>query len=198
MTYQLSETALYLLIATYLIGAIPFGLVFAKILTGKDPRQHGSGNIGATNAMRTGGKKVGILTLIADVFKGVIPVAIALQLDFSSFETALIALAAFIGHIFPVYLKFKGGKGVATMFGVVLPWMPWVALISFAIWFVSFKLTRYVSLSSILAGLALPVLAFGFNADMPAILTCVVLGLLMTIRHHENIKRLQQGTESKS
>ncbi|MDX8387229.1 MAG: glycerol-3-phosphate 1-O-acyltransferase PlsY [Ghiorsea sp.] len=192
-----SFNASILLGLTYLLGAIPFGLVFARWLTGKDPREHGSGNIGATNALRTGGKKVGILTLIADVLKGVLPVSLALYLAFNEFEIAAIALAAFLGHIFPVYLKFKGGKGVATMFGVLIPWMPWVAVGSFALWLICYKLTRYVSLASILAGLVLPVLAWLQCQSGEAIFVCVVLGCLMTIRHHTNIKRLYAGTESR-
>ncbi len=198
MDIQLSYQAIGIISITYFLGAIPFGLLFARMLTGKDPREHGSGNIGATNAMRTGGKKVGIFTLIADVLKGVLPVLLAQYLGFSQFETALIALAAFLGHIFPIYLKFKGGKGVATMFGVVLPWMPLVTVISFVIWFISFKLSRYVSLASILAGLSLPVLAWINGEAVEAIACCIVLGTLMTVRHHENIRRLIAGNESKS
>jgi len=198
MELAVSAQAIGVLSLTYFLGAIPFGLVFARWITGKDPREHGSGNIGATNAMRTGGKKVGILTLIADVLKGVLPVSLALFLGFNELEVALIALAAFLGHVYPIYLNFKGGKGVATMFGVLIPWLPIVTVISFVIWFISFKMKRYVSLSSILAGLALPILAWLNHASLEAILTCVVLGGLMTIRHQENIKRLIAGTESKS
>ncbi len=193
----MSESVIILTTATYFVGAIPFGLLFARWLTGKDPREHGSGNTGATNALRTGGKKVGILTLIADVFKGVIPVVIAMQLGFSESQVMAVALAAFLGHIFPVYLKFKGGKGVATMFGVLLPWEPLTAVISFAVWLIAFKLTRYVSLASILASFALPLLAWFTDASNAAILTCLVVGGLVTIRHHENVSRLLAGTESK-
>ena len=193
----MSESLIILATATYFVGAIPFGLLFARWLTGKDPREHGSGNTGATNALRTGGKKVGILTLIADVFKGVIPVSIAMALDFNESQILIVALAAFLGHIFPIYLKFKGGKGVATMFGVLLPWEPLTAVISFAVWLIAFKLTRYVSLASILAGFALPLAAWGLGASDAAIICCLVVGGLMTIRHHENVTRLMNGTESK-
>jgi glycerol-3-phosphate acyltransferase PlsY len=198
MDFSFSVTTYGLLVLTYFVGAIPFGLVFARWLTGKDPREHGSGNIGATNALRTGGKTVGILTLLADILKGVLPVSAALYLDFTNLEIAAVALTAFLGHVFPVYLKFKGGKGVATMFGVLIPWMPWVAVISFAVWLVSFKLTRYVSLASILAGIVLPMLAWLLDKSIEAIFTCVVLGGLMTIRHQSNIKRLVEGSEPKS
>ena len=185
-------------IAAYLIGAIPFGLLFARWLTGRDPRSHGSGNIGATNAMRTGGKKVGALTLLADVLKGTIPVAIAMMLDSEPMLIAAVALAAFIGHIFPVYLRFKGGKGVATMFGVVIPWMPWVAVGAFAVWLVVFRSTRYVSLASIIAGIVLPLFAWLSGASVEAILLSLALGCLMTARHHTNIGRLWLGVEPKT
>ncbi|MDQ7003874.1 MAG: glycerol-3-phosphate 1-O-acyltransferase PlsY [Ghiorsea sp.] len=197
MSATLLEPVIILATATYFVGAIPFGLLFARWLTGKDPREHGSGNTGATNALRTGGKKVGILTLIADVFKGVIPVSMAMALDFNESQILIVALAAFLGHIFPVYLKFKGGKGVATMFGVLLPWEPLTAVISFAVWLIVFKLTRYVSLASILAGFALPLAAWGLGASDAAVVGCLIVGGIMTIRHHENVSRLIAGTEFK-
>jgi len=187
-----------LLILTYFVGAIPFGLLFARWLTGKDPRDHGSGNTGATNALRTSGKKVGIFTLLADVLKGVIPVAMALMLDFSQSQIMLIAIAAFVGHIFPIYLKFKGGKGVATMFGVFLPWIPITAIIAFAAWFIMFKATRYVSVASIAAGFVLPLAAWATHASDAALMTCLFVGGLVTIRHHSNVSRLIQGEEPKS
>lgn len=185
-------------LAAYLIGAIPFGLLFARLLTGKDPRQHGSGNIGATNAMRTGGKKVGVLTLLADILKGTAPVAIVMALDAEEFLIGAVALAAFLGHIFPVYLGFKGGKGVATMFGVVIPWLPWVAVGAFGVWFICFKLTRYVSLASIVAGVSLPLFSLLVQASWAAFGVCTILGALMILRHQSNIKRLIAGDEPKA
>jgi len=194
----LSALILIAAIIAYLIGAIPFGLLFARWLTGKDPRSHGSGNIGATNAMRTGGKKVGALTLLADILKGTIPVAVAIMVDSEQLLIATVALAAFIGHIFPVYLRFKGGKGVATMFGVVIPWMPWVAIGAFLVWLVVFRSTRYVSLASIIAGITLPLFAWLLGASVEATLLCLVLGGLMTARHYTNIGRLWAGIEPKT
>lgn len=184
--------------AAYLIGAIPFGLLFARLLTGKDPRQHGSGNIGATNAMRTGGKKVGVLTLLADILKGTAPVAIVMALDGEEFLIGAVALAAFLGHVFPVYLGFKGGKGVATMFGVVIPWLPWVATGAFVVWFICFKLTRYVSLASVVAGVSLPLFSLLVQASWAAFGVCTILGALMILRHQSNIKRLIAGDEPKA
>lgn len=184
-------------VSAYLVGAVPFGLLFARLLTGKDPRQHGSKNIGATNALRTGGKLVGILTLIADIVKGAVPVAIVMMLEKGESLLALVALAAFFGHIFPVYLGFKGGKGVATMFGVLIPWAPWVAVASFAVWLLVFRLSRYVSLASISAGATLPVAAWALSGSLWLVAVGAILGCVMIVRHHGNIRRLLAGDELK-
>jgi len=197
----LSIEALLLLAAAYLLGAIPFGLLLTRWLTGKDPREFGSGNIGATNASRTGGKKVGLLTLLADIIKGTIPVAIAVQLDSSGagneWLIAGTAIAAFLGHIYPVYLGFKGGKGVATMFGVLIPWEPVTGLIAFAVWLAALGLTRYVAVASILAGLTLPLAAWLLDASLPAILACMLFCALMSLRHRSNVERLLAGNENR-
>jgi len=197
----LSAAQLLLVAAAYLLGAIPFGLLFTRWLTGKDPRQFGSGNIGATNASRTGGKKVGLLTLAADIIKGVIPVAIAVQFVNSGsgneWLIAATAVAAFLGHVYPVYLGFKGGKGVATMFGVLIPWQPIAGLIAFAAWLIAIWLSRYVALASILAGLTLPIAAWLLGASAAAIYACVFFCILMTLRHQSNIQRLLAGTENR-
>lgn len=185
-------------VAAYLLGAVPFGLLFARLLTGKDPREHGSGNIGATNVMRTGGKRVGAITLLADILKGTIPVAIAIALDADELLIGAVALAAFFGHIFPVYLGFKGGKGVATMFGVIIPWMPWVAVGAFIVWVIVFKLSRYVSLASIFAGVSLPLFTLLLHASWVSFGVCMVLGGIMILRHQSNIQRLIAGEESKT
>jgi len=184
------------ILAAYLLGAIPFGLVLSKLMTGQDPRQHGSGNIGATNAMRTGGKLVGALTLCADISKGAAPVALAIIFQFSETGIAAIAVATFIGHIFPVYLKFQGGKGVATMLGVMLPWQPLAAVFGLLIWIAALLISRYVSLASILAALALPLLIVASNDSLPALLAGMVFAGLVTIKHSSNIKRLVNGEES--
>ena len=204
MSFSISgELAACVMLATYLLGSIPFGLLFAKWFTGKDPRQHGSGNIGATNAMRTGGKKVGILTLLADILKGALPVAAVAYGLHDDTLSHWVALSAFLGHIFPIYLKFNGGKGVATMFGVLIPLVPWVAVLAFAVWLIIFKTTRYVSLASMIAGFLLPFLAWGLaslqhqTAELSLLMMCSILGLLMIARHQENIVRLCNGTESK-
>jgi len=187
---------LLLVAVAYLLGAIPFGLLITRWLTGKDPRDFGSGNIGATNASRTGGRKVGLLTLSADIIKGAIPVAIAVQID-NEWLTAATAAAAFLGHIFPVYLGFRGGKGVATMFGVLLPWQPLLALIAFAVWLAAIGLWRYVALASILAGLSLPFFAWLLDVSAPAVYASILFFILMAVRHQGNVQRLLAGTESR-
>ena len=202
--FQAPYIAITVILAAYLLGAIPFGLLFARWLTGKDPREHGSGNIGATNALRTSGKKVGILTLLADIGKGSLAVALTDYLQDDITLVAAVALAVFIGHVFPVYLKFKGGKGVATMFGVLIPWLPWVASATFITWFLLFKLTRYVSLASVVAAIMLPLFAWSFgllswSTDEPSSLfSCIILGLLVTARHIGNMRRLLAGDEPKT
>jgi len=184
-------------IAAYLLGAVPFGLLLSKAITKRDPRQHGSGNIGATNAMRTGGKLVGILTLFADIAKSLLPVSIAVYMKLPEIWIAAIAAATFIGHIFPLYLKFKGGKGVATMLGAMLPWQPLATLAGVVIWLILIVLTRYVSLASIAGALALPLLVWVADGSVPALLVSMLFASLVTAKHSSNIRRLLDGSESK-
>jgi len=187
---------IFLVLTAYLFGAIPFGLLFTRRLTGKDPRQYGSGNIGATNALRTGGKAIGLLTLLADIGKGALPVSLAVHTADERI-IAMTAAAAFLGHVFPIYLRFRGGKGVATMFGVLLPWQPWIAVIAFSVWLLALGIWRYVAMASIVAGLTLPVSAWLLHASTPCMGAAVLFCLLMLIRHHDNIRRMVSGTESK-
>lgn len=202
--FQAPYIAIAAMLAAYFLGAIPFGLLFARWLTGKDPREHGSGNIGATNALRTSGKKVGILTLLADIGKGSLAVALADYLQDDVTLVAAVALAVFIGHVFPIYLKFKGGKGVATMFGVLIPWLPWVAVATFIVWFLLFKITRYVSLASVIAAITLPFFTWFFGTllwsanDPSSLVACIILGLLVAARHSANMRRILAGKEPKT
>jgi len=182
-------------VAAYLLGSVPFGLLLTKLLSHRDPREHGSGNIGATNAMRTGGKLAGVLTLLADIAKGVIPVLLALLTGLPEAWVAAIAMATFLGHIFPLYLGFKGGKGVATMLGVMLPWQPVAAGIGILVWVIALKISHYVSLASILAALLLPLLILSTGGSVPALLVGIVFAALVTWKHAANIKRLMGGTE---
>ncbi|MDQ6959657.1 MAG: glycerol-3-phosphate 1-O-acyltransferase PlsY [Mariprofundaceae bacterium] len=194
--FALSLEDILLIAVAYLLGATPFGLIFTRWLTGKDPREHGSGNIGATNVSRTGGKGIGLLTLAADIGKGALPVAWAVHAA-SETVIALAATAAFLGHIFPIYIGFKGGKGVATMFGVLLPWQPWIAAIAFCVWLLALRAWRYVALASILAGFSLPASAWLFHASTACISTSSLFCLLMLIRHHSNIRRMMAGEEDR-
>jgi len=182
-------------LAAYLLGAVPFGLLLTKLLSKRDPRDYGSGNIGATNAMRTGGKLVGALTMLADIGKGTLPVLLALFAGLSEAWVAIIAVATFLGHLFPVYLGFKGGKGVATMLGIMLPWQPLAAIAGLLLWIILLKATHYVSLASILAALLLPLLIAWTGGSVPALLVGMIIASLVTLKHASNIKRLMNGTE---
>lgn len=188
-------TLLGAVFAAYLIGAVPFGLVLSRLLSDRDPREHGSGNIGATNAMRTGGKTVGILTLVADIAKSLMPVGLAVWAELPEIWIAAIALASFVGHLYPVYLGFKGGKGVATMLGAMLPWQPMAAGIGFFLWLALILISRYVSLSSIIAALLLPLLVWWMGGSIPALIVSMVFASLVTLKHASNIRRLMDGTE---
>ncbi len=181
--------------AAYLIGSVPSGLVLSKLFGKQDPRDHGSGNIGATNVSRTGGRLLGALTMLSDILKGLVPVALAIIAGLSEEWIAAIALAVFLGHLFPLYLKFKGGKGVATMLGVMLPWQPIAALAGFGVWALLLRLSHYVSLSSIVAGLALPLLIWWTGGSMPCLLVSIAFASLVTVKHAANIRRLVDGTE---
>jgi len=190
-------TAGYLL-ASYLIGGIPFGLFIGRAVGGIDVRTVGSGNIGATNVLRAAGKSAAILTLIADCVKGLLPVLIAARLFPGDVIVALSGAAAILGHNFPVFLGFKGGKGVATSFGVVLAVMPWTGLVCLLAWIAAAALWRYSSLSALVAFALYPVITFAMRLDSQAfsLLSLFVFGMIY-VRHRENIKRLLAGTEPK-
>lgn len=180
-------------ILSYLLGSIPFGLIVGKIAKIGDIRTKGSGNIGATNVVRIGGKKLGALVFLLDAFKGAIPVIIAKE--FLTWEIALISAGfAVIGHIFPVWLKFKGGKGVATTLAVytALLWQMGVALM--IVWIITFITTKYSSLSSIFAMIIAPLVAFYFDKDGLEFLA-LIISIIVIARHYSNIKRLFSGEE---
>jgi len=186
------------IIASYLVGAIPFGLFFGKFFGGVDVRTVGSGNIGATNVLRGAGKKAALMTLLADALKGLVPVLLTAWIGNDDTITALSGIAAIIGHNFPVYLRFKGGKGVATSFGVVLAVAPWTGLVCLLTWAAAAAVWRYSSLSALIAFALYPLITFAFHGDSRplSLLSLVVFGL-MYFRHRDNIKRLLVGTEPK-
>ncbi len=184
---------------SYLIGAVPFGLIFTKYFSNVDVRTIGSGNIGATNVLRASGKKAAIFTLLADCLKGFLPVLIVQSLFSDDLATALTGAATVLGHIFPVYLKFKGGKGVATSFGVVLAVAPLIGLACIIVWLLAAFLWRYSSLSALIAFACYPIITFStsFVSRKPlAALSLFIFGM-MYYRHRENIKRLIAGMEPK-
>lgn len=190
---------------SYLFGAVPFGFLVARS-RGVDIRSVGSGNIGATNVFRSIGKSWGVLTLILDALKGYIPAAIFPLImarltgcDVNHAAPVIFACLAVAGHNWPVYLRFKGGKGIATTAGALLGIAPAALGIGFCVWLGAFLITRYVSVASILAAIAVPVAAWCFYGSdsylIPVVLTC--LGAAAVFRHHANIKRLINGTENR-
>ena len=184
-------------IAAYLIGSIPSGLILGKLFWHKDLREHGSHNIGATNAWRTLGKGAGIAVFIADSLKGQAGVALGLVLAGTPLAAVIGGLFAIIGHSFSIFLRFHGGKGVATSLGVLTMLMGNVTLIVFTVWFAIVYTTRYVSLGSVVAGFLTPILAALFGYPMEYILFTVIAAILVIVRHRENIVRLMNGTENK-
>ena len=178
----------------YLLGSIPFGLIFTKMAGMGDVRAIGSGNIGATNVLRTGNKKVAAATLLGDMLKGTVAVVVAWQ--FGPDQAVLAGLGAFLGHCFPVWLKFKGGKGVATYIGILLGFSFKAVLVFAAVWLATAAITRYSSLSALLATLVTPVALYMFGhvqwAELFALLTLITFW-----RHRENIGRLLKGEEGK-
>lgn len=184
------------LLGAYLLGAVPVGIILAA-MKGADPRKVGSGNIGATNVMRAAGKKMGILTLIGDILKGFIPTIIALLMRQPQYIVALMGFAAFMGHIFPVYLKFRGGKGVATAVGVYLAISPLAVLINVAIFALVLARWRYVSLGSIVGGCLMPLTLLALGMTKEFVCLALVIGISVLLKHKDNISRLMQGKENK-
>lgn len=183
------------IIIAYLIGSIPFGLILTKLFTDIDIRKIGSGNIGSTNVLRTGKTWLAVLTLALDILKGFVAVKI-FQNNSEPAQLYFIAGAAVLGHIYPCWLKFRGGKGVATYLGVVLAINWYVAAIAVAVWLMVAFITRYSSLAAIVAIIVVPPLAFFLESYNFAFL-CFILGVIIISKHQENIERLRQGTESK-
>ena len=207
---------LYLIVGAvaYLLGSIPFGYLLVRIFRGEDIRQTGSGNIGATNVARSGAKGLGIATLILDALKGALAVGLAAILAGSKYNLcgdfvvsgcvpalrlmAWAALLAVLGHVFPVWLKFKGGKGVATALGVFCVLFPKAILVALAVFIVVVVLTRYVSLGSILGAITFPAAAYFLQStDALSLLLASTVSFIVIVKHHQNIRRLMSGTESR-
>ena len=184
-------------VIAYLVGSIPSGLILGKLFWHTDLRNYGSHNIGATNAWRTLGKVPGIIVFLADSLKGQAGVLLGLSLVGTPLAAVIGGLLAIIGHSFSIFLRFRGGKGVATSLGVLTMLMGNVTLIVFVLWFTIVYMTRYVSLGSVVAGVLTPILAALFAYPMEYIVFTVIAALLVIVRHRENIKRLMNGTENK-
>ncbi len=183
-------------VAAYLLGSISFGILMSKVFGLPDPRTVGSGNPGATNVLRSGKKLAAFLTLFGDAFKGYLAVWLAICYGLSDMVICLVALAVFIGHLYPVYYRFKGGKGVATALGVLLAISPWLGLSVLLTWVLAFAIWRYSSLAAILAAAVSPLFAWNLlGGEMAYFVTVVVLALLLIWRHRSNIHKLLEGTE---
>ncbi len=193
----------------YMAGSIPFGLILTKLFTKQDIRKIGSGNIGATNVLRTGNKKLATLTLLLDASKGAMVIVIAVggiptlksenmffSVGFFISYAMLLGLGAVIGHCFPIWLKFKGGKGVATALGVLLTAVPYAGLVAIITWIITAKITKISSLSALIAIGISPIITFFIYGFVPTII-CALITLLVWIRHKDNIKRLLKGSEPK-
>jgi glycerol-3-phosphate acyltransferase PlsY len=189
-------------LASYLLGSVSTGLVLARLFSATDIRSGGSGNIGATNVMRLLGRKFGVLTLLGDGLKGFLPVYIGAQLFTGAggsdyLALSIFGLAAFLGHLYPVYLKFKGGKGVATAFGVFAYFAPGALAPVLVLFVIIVAVSSYVSLGSLSAAALLPLLLIACAYPLPVIGMGLCMGMLIFIKHKDNIQRLLQGTENK-
>jgi glycerol-3-phosphate acyltransferase PlsY len=185
-----------IVVFAYLLGSVPTGYILGS-RAGIDVRKAGSGNVGATNVARVVGKRQGILTLLADATKGFIPVFVASQLNLNSSAIALAGAAAFLGHLYPVFLKFRGGKGVATALGVFLGLSPWATLVLIAVFGATVLTSRIVSVGSMIAAAAAPITLWVFSYPFVFVATSAFLALMIIWRHRANIKRLLDCTEPK-
>ncbi len=184
-----------IIFVSYLLGSIPFGFLLTKIFLKKDIRKIGSGNIGATNALRTGNKFVGYATLIFDILKAVIPV-VFVKIYFTEY-LYIASLCVFLGHVFPVWLKFKGGKGVATYVGILCCINIYLGLTFGIVWLITFLIFKYSSLSSLLGSLSIPIINFIILKE-EVIFFFIIMFVLIFYTHRENIKRLLNSSESKT
>lgn len=184
-------------VAAYLIGSISSAIITCRIMGLEDPRKTGSHNPGATNVLRHGGKKAAIITLLGDMLKGLIPVLLAIQFQLEALGIALVGLSALLGHVFPVYYGFKGGKGVATYYGVILGINWHVGLIALAIWLTVATLLKISSLSALVSIFATPFILCYFTDSVELTAATAVMSLIVFWRHKTNIQSLLNGTEGK-
>lgn len=182
--------------AAYLLGSISFGILISRLFGLPDPRTVGSGNPGATNVLRSGKKMAAALTLLGDAFKGWFPVWLALQSGMLMWVVSAVGFAVFLGHLYPIYYRFKGGKGVATALGILLALSGWLGLAVMISWIVVFAIWRYSSLAAIVAAVLAPVFAYFLLPYKDYLLLTVAIALFLIWRHRSNIQKLLAGTES--
>jgi acyl-phosphate glycerol 3-phosphate acyltransferase len=188
-------TAYLMIFGTYLLGSVSSAIIFCRLAGLPDPRENGSKNPGATNVLRIGGRLSALGVLLFDVLKGMLPVAIAFRLGLEPSEIGFIALAACLGHVFPIFFHFRGGKGVATALGALIPFGMEISELALATWLITFLISRYSSLSAVITALILPTFVWWYKPEFtfPVALVCC----LLIYRHHDNIQRLWRGQEDK-
>jgi acyl phosphate:glycerol-3-phosphate acyltransferase len=190
-----------IVVLAYLLGSLSFAVIVSRAMRLDDPRSYGSGNPGATNVLRSGNKTAAILTLLLDALKGVVAVlaarALAPRLGLVDTTIALAGVAAFLGHLYPVFFRFQGGKGVATAAGVLLALNPWLGLASLGTWLVVAFSTRYSSLAALITAVLAPVYAWMLAGDLGVVALVAVMSVLLVWRHRSNIAKLRNGTESR-
>jgi glycerol-3-phosphate acyltransferase PlsY len=199
-TSQNALSVLGILLTAYLIGSVSFAVIFSRLFGLQDPRTYGSGNPGATNVLRSGNKAAAALTLIGDAAKGWFAVWLAVRLEFTPLAVAGVAIAVFIGHLYPIFLKFKGGKGVATAFGVMIAVQPLLALAAMATWIIIAVFFRFSSLAALTCAVFAPLYYFFggmlmWQAHLPIGIALIVIAIFLLVRHKANIQRLIQGSE---
>jgi glycerol-3-phosphate acyltransferase PlsY len=192
----MSLNVFLLIVAAYLIGSVPFALILARRLGTRDLRRIGSGNIGAANVLRTSGVRAGVMVMLLDIAKGAGSVMLVQRFDGGA-VTAAAGLAAIVGHVFPVWLRFRGGKGVATACGVFSVLTPVALGPALAVFLGSVWMTRYISVGSILASVALPPIAYATGSPMPVMAVAMIASMLILVRHRTNLARVLAGTEQR-
>ncbi|EIJ69627.1 glycerol-3-phosphate 1-O-acyltransferase PlsY [Haemophilus parahaemolyticus] len=188
-------TAYLMIFGTYLLGSVSSAIIFCQLAGLPDPRENGSRNPGTTNVLRIGGRLSALGVLLFDVLKGMLPVALALRFGLEPSEIGFIALAACLGHVFPIFFRFRGGKGVATALGTLIPFGMEISGLSLATWLITFLVFRYSSLSAVITALILPAFVWWYKPEFtfPVALVCC----LLVYRHHDNIQRLWRGQEDR-
>ncbi len=189
--------SILLITGAYLLGSLSTAVITSRLLRMPDPRTRGSGNPGATNVLRLGGRKAAAITLLGDLLKGLLAVLAGRLLGAGDGVVALMGLAAFIGHLYPLFFGFKGGKGVATGLGVLLGISPPAGMMTLATWLITAAISRYSSLSALCAAVVAPVWVAWFTHSVPFLIMTVVLSALLVWRHRSNIRRLLDGSESR-